>query len=319
MPTSGSKPKDQPVKTIPHRLSPVVALVFALALAFILAARLAAQSPYASSADFAEHARLLRENALMKVEPQVFVPSAAPRYSPYAATTTSLFGRGGDWKQNIITTIFNVGEQPTKNNPTPNHSSSWDSNWESNYGGFDDPEPSHRRGFLPAGFTPRQNPFYVALPYNDVTHGTTKPESKIVIPWFRQAFVQEGHTVCKDHWVAVQHGNRTVYAQWEDCGPFRTDHYQYVFGADRPRPNLNHGAGLDVSPAVRDALGINGTYDVCSWRFCEVNEVPPGPWRQYGDNNHFVNRAMNPNASRVQAGGSYGGYGNTPSGTLFGH
>ena len=65
-----------------------------------------------------------------------------------------------------------------------------------------------------------------------MTRGTTKPEAKVVIPWFRQAYVQEGHTVCKDHWVAIQHGNRVVYAQWEDCGPFRTDHYQYVFGAE---------------------------------------------------------------------------------------
>ncbi len=83
--------------------------------------------------------------------------------------------------------------------------------------------------------------------------------------------------MCKDHWVAIQHGNRVVYAQWEDCGPFRTDHYQYVFGAEVPRPNLNGGAGLDVSPAVRDALGMNATRDVCAWKFVEVNEVPPGP------------------------------------------
>ena len=205
---------------------------------------------------------MLRENALLKVEPQVFVPSAdAHRYS---YRRQPVFARR-PWKENIVTTVFNVGEQPTRNNPTPNHASSWDSNWESNYGGFDDPDPSHRRGFLPAGFIPRQNPFYFALPYNDVTRGTTKPEARVVIPWFRQAFVQEGHTVCKDHWVAIQHGSRVVYAQWEDCGPFRTDHYQYVFGAETPRPNLNGGAGLDVSPAVRDALGMNATRDVCSW------------------------------------------------------
>ncbi len=311
----GYKPNDVPVKSIPHRLLPAgrtVALV--LAVTCLLAATLAAQSPYSSTEDFAEHARLLRENALLKVEPQVFVPSAAPRYNPYAPAGGGLFARG-DWKMNIITTVFNVGEQPTRNNPTPNHSSSWDSNWESNFGGFDDPEPSHRRGFLPAGFTPRQNPFYVALPYNDVTRGATKPEARVVIPWFRQAYVQEGHTVCKDHWVAIQHGNRVVYAQWEDCGPFRTDHYQYVFGADRPRPNLNGGAGLDVSPAVRDALGMNSTRDVCSWKFAEVNEVPPGPWRQYGDNNQFVNRSLNSYPARVQASGSYPA---SASGTLFG-
>ena len=282
---------------------PLVAL-----LALAVTASLRAQSPYSSAQDFEAHARMLRDNVLMKVQPEVFVPSTTPRYSG------ELFSRGA-WKVNIVTTVFNVGEQPTRNNPTPNHSSSWDSNWESNFGGFDDPDPTHRRGYLPATFTPRQNPFYVALPYNDVTRGTTKPEAKVVIPWFRQAFVQEGHTVCKDHWVAIQHGGRVVYAQWEDCGPFRTDHYQYVFGNDIPRMNLNNGAGLDVSPAVRDALGMNATRDVCSWKFVEVNEVPQGPWRLYGDNNHFVNRAMNVSGSRVQGNSGYGG----SSGTLFGH
>jgi hypothetical protein len=50
---------------------------------------------------------------------------------------------------------------------------------------------------------------------------------------------------------------------------------------------LNHGAGLDVSPAVRDYLGLQPT-DVTDWQFAEVRDIPPGPWRSYGDNNHFV-------------------------------
>ena len=177
--------------------------------------------------------------------------------------------------------MFNVGEQPTREQPDAQSFEQLGFQLGIELRRLRRPRPFPPPGlFLPAGFTPRQNPFYCALPYNDVTRGTTKPEARIVIPWFRQAYVQEGHTVCKDHWVAIQHGNRTVYAQWEDCGPFRTDHYQYVFGADRPRPNLNGGAGLDVSPAVRDALEMNATRDVCSWRFVEVSEVPPGPWRQ---------------------------------------
>ena len=104
---------------------------------------------------------------------------------------------------------------------------------------------TQRRNFVPVAFVPRQNPFYVALPYNDVTRGTTKPEAKVLIPWFRQAFVQEGHTVCKDRWIAVARGNRVAYAQWEDCGPFRTDHYQYVFGAETTpaQPEPGRGSG----------------------------------------------------------------------------
>ena len=135
---------------------------------------------------------------------------------------------------------------------------------------------------------PRQNPFYVALPYNDVEGGHTKYEASQVIPWFKQAFVRDGQTVLKGRWLAIRHGNKVCYAQWEDCGPFRTDHWQYVFGNERPRPNLNQGAGLDVSPAVRDYLGL-GNKDACDWKFAEFREVPSsGPWAMYGDNNTFV-------------------------------
>jgi hypothetical protein len=136
-------------------------------------------------------------------------------------------------------------------------------------------------------FIPRQNPFYCALPYNDVTHGQFKPEARLVIPWFKEAYTAPGQSVCWHHWVAVRKGNRTCYAQWEDCGPFRTDHFQYVFGGERPKSNLNRGAGLDVSPAVRDYLGLQPT-DVTDWQFVDVRDVPPGPWRSYGDNNNFV-------------------------------
>ena len=60
-----------------------------------------------------------------------------------------------------------------------------------------------------------------------------------------------------------------------------------MFGNERPKPNLNKGAGLDVSPAVRDYLGMNDT-DVTDWRFVEFSEVPRGPWSTYGENNTFV-------------------------------
>ena len=45
--------------------------------------------------------------------------------------------------------------------------------------------------------------------------------------------------------------------------------------------------GLDVSPAVRDYLGLGAT-SLTDWQFVEVRDVPPGPWRNYGDNNNFV-------------------------------
>jgi hypothetical protein len=192
------------------------------------------------------------------------------------------------WKFGIVTTTFWIGEQPTQNNPVPNHKSSWDGNWARNYGGTDSPDRSRRtRFFTPAGFTPRQNPFYIALPYNDMTSKGHKSEASEVVPWFGEVFENPHKSVCKGRWVAIRRGARVCYAQWEDAGPFRTDHWQYVFGHERPKPNLNKGAGLDVSPAVRDFLGMDDT-DVTDWKFVEFDEVPIGPWAQYGDNNTFV-------------------------------
>ena len=100
----------------------------------------------------------------------------------------SLFGFEGryPWKVNIVTTVFWVGEKPTPNNPVPNTRSAWDVNWVVNYGGFDDPDPGTRRNYIPANFTPRQNPFYFALPYNDVTSGDDEARGAAVIPWFKE-------------------------------------------------------------------------------------------------------------------------------------
>jgi hypothetical protein len=191
------------------------------------------------------------------------------------------------WKKQIVTTVFWIGEAPSANNPVPNRSSSWDKEWSKNYGGFDDPNPARRSDYIPVKFTPRQNPFYCALPYNDKASTGHRPEAPQVVPWFKDAYQGPGVSVCKGRWIEIRKGDRVAYAQWEDAGPFRTDHWQYVFGNERPKPNLNKGAGLDVSPAVRDCLGLKET-DVTDWKFVEFSEVPRGPWAKFGENNTFV-------------------------------
>jgi hypothetical protein len=151
----------------------------------------------------------------------------------------------------------------------------------------DDPAPAHRSNYIPVKFAPRLNPFYCALPYNDKAKEGHRPEAPRVVPWFKEAYQGPAVSTCKGRWIAIRKGNRTAYAQWEDAGPFRTDHWQYVFGNERPKPNLNKGAGLDVSPAVRDYLGLQPT-DVTDWRFVDFSEVPRGPWSTHGENNTFV-------------------------------
>ena len=257
-----------------------------------------AQDPYSSSTDFARYAERLRNSAVGQMQPQTVIPvnpygSNLPPGAPFNPKVPY------PWKTDIVTTIFWVGEPAGQNNPVNNVSSSWDHDWALNFGGMDDPDPANRRNFIPVRFTPRLNPFYCALPYNDVTRGSTKPESRLVIPWYESAFVEEGRSVCQNRWIAIRNprNGRICFAQWSDCGPFRTDHWQYVFGPERPRPNLNQGAGLDVSPAVRDFLELNGN-NTTDWRFVEYRDVPRGPWALYGANNTFAQQGRGP-ADRV--------------------
>jgi len=242
-------------------------LTAVLLLATVLLCQSAEEAP-----DLLAQAKLLRKDAIQKALVPRSFPAGFNRYP---------------WKLEIVATVFWVGESATENNPVHNHMSSWDTKWSANFGGFDNPNPSARINFVPRSFVPLQNPFYIALPYNDVTRGVTKAASRKAIPWFLQAFDKPGRSVCKGRWVAIRHKGRIAYAQWEDCGPFRTDHWAYVFGNERPKPNLNQAAGIDVSPAVRDFLGMSGK-DIVDWKFVEVSSVPPGPWRTHGENNTFV-------------------------------
>jgi hypothetical protein len=249
----------------------------------ILASSLASLAPQVQiqAAEASKYVKKLRESALSPMD--LGRPTTTGLTDPPPRPGADRY----PWKESIVTTTFWIGEAPTKNNPVPNHVSSWDANWAQNFGGTDDPDKTKRADFIPVAFTPQQNPFYVALPYNDLTRNGHKPEAAQVIPWFKQAFTGNGKTVLKGRWLAIRFRGKVCYAQWEDCGPFRTDHWQYVFGNERPKPNLNRGAGLDVSPAVRDFLGMADT-DVTDWKFVEFNEIPSGPWATFGNNNTFV-------------------------------
>ncbi len=235
-----------------------------------------------------------KELPLISTGSQHLVPGALPVARPssslprvFAPTRPRTTYTRFPWKRNIVTTVFWVGETPTRNNPTPNTVSAWDMNWTANYGGFDTPKVSGRDGYRPKDFIPRQNPFYFALPYNDITRTGTKASARAMIPWFKKKFYRSGRTVLKGRWIAIRKGDQVCYAQWEDVGPFETDNYEYVFGDARPRTKGNGGAGLDVSPAVKDYLGFS-TRAICDWRFVDLDEVPDGPWKTWGSNNPFA-------------------------------
>ena len=235
--------------------------------------------------------------------PRVVIPTSQQPIQPVRpapAVAANLY----PWRQNIRATVFWIGEAPTQNNPTPNDKSSWDQRWVENFGGYDDPEPAARVAdhvtgdFRPKKFVPNLNPFYIALPYNDVaSYRSHKPEAAKVIPWFRRAFQGPGKTTLKGRWVQIYHDGRSCYAQWEDCGPWNTEDWQYVFGNQRPKNTSNQGAAIDISPAIRDYLGLQSGEN-CHWRFVEDAQVPYGPWKRYGQQSQLASNGPDLEAKR---------------------
>ena len=129
-----------------------------------------------------------------------------------------------------------------------------DTKWEKNFGGFDDPKRRAVIGYRPAAFVPKLNPFYIALPFNDrVNHKYIKPIVPKVVPWFTLQSVQKGKSCLKGRWVQIVYGNKSCFAQWEDCGPFNTTDWQYVFGNQRPKNSKNQDLTVSFWPQISTA------------------------------------------------------------------
>jgi hypothetical protein len=196
----------------------------------------------------------------------------------------------------VTATVFWIGEPQGNGSSESNAISAWDDAWRAHYGGSDDPSPLRRTadGYFPRDFTPKENPFYVDLPYNDFgDNGDPRPDRLRVVPWAGDYTSQlalfekrrRPFSVLKNRWVKVMREGRVCYAQWEDTGPYRYADAAYVFGANdrRPRSRLAQSAGMDVSPAVRDCLafrGLNNDENKVAWQFVDAEYVPPGPWRR---------------------------------------
>jgi hypothetical protein len=193
----------------------------------------------------------------------------------------------------ITATVFWFGEPKGNGSSENNAVSAWDDDWLKHYGGVDD----HRHvrkpktGYFPA-FTPKENPFYFDLPYNDFrSNGRPRKDRTSVVPWASDlqrelaASKRRGRpfSLLKNRWIRVMRGGKVCYAQWEDSGPYVYDDAAYVFGSDdrRPRSRRANNAGIDVSPAVRDCLnfkGLNNDQNKVDWQFVDRAAVPDGPW-----------------------------------------
>lgn len=174
--------------------------------------------------------------------------------------------------KSTMTTIFWVGEPADSDNAyITNTESYWDEKWQEHYGGVDD--PNCRTGYLPCSFTPKENPFYFALPYAEYDeNGDLKTTAKEV-PWYAK-----GSTLLKNRWIEVRHGEYTCYAQWEDVGPNGEDDFSYVFGKTKPVNTFGEKAGLDSSPALWKCLHMSDN-DITQWAFVDASDVPSGPWK----------------------------------------
>ena len=178
---------------------------------------------------------------------------------------------------NITATTFWVGELADSSNGfIANDVSAWDSKWEEHYGGLDD--PNNRIGYFPASFTPKENPFYFALPYNDFNNaGIRNQNAFTTVYWANEKTWGQNESMCKNVWIQIIKEDKVAFAQWEDVGPFEIDDAQYVFGTGPPLNQINN-AGLDLSPAVRDYLGLTGL-DIVSWQFVKFENILDGPWK----------------------------------------
>lgn len=167
-------------------------------------------------------------------------------------------------------------------------SSAWNPTWAQEYGGCDglgpigrSCRPDPRRpgvGWFPTAMTPKQNPFYVGLPFDDVSDPAAYA-ARERLPWagepeYVRLLDDRAVSLLKNRWVAVTGPARTCYAQVSDSGPGRVADPAYVLHGARHQDQY----GINLSPAVFSCAGLDfetgsGRVD---WRFAD--DVPEGPW-----------------------------------------
>ncbi|UKA59984.1 hypothetical protein [Arthrobacter sp. FW306-2-2C-D06B] len=219
-----------------------------------------------------------------------------PGPSPGPTQSAATAGRY-PWHTGIVSTTFWVGEIfDPKAADGSQVMSTYDSQWMQSYGGCDGvvtngcktEARTQAKGYAPTSMTPKENPFYLDLPYDDVNDPTAFAERASVIPWandpgFAGNAQNRSFSYMKNQWVRIRMGNRECYGQIEDAGPGQYHDKNYVFGSNDARPvNKNfNGAGMDVSPALNGCLGfseLDGESDKVDWQFVPRDQVPAGPW-----------------------------------------
>ncbi|MQA07577.1 MAG: hypothetical protein GEU98_03315 [Pseudonocardiaceae bacterium] len=203
------------------------------------------------------------------------------------------------WHTDITATTFWVGEIFDPHAADGSQViSAYDGQWMRHYGGCDGvvrqdechtEQRTAENGYFPTSMTPKENPFYLDLPFNDVGDPVAFRQRAEVVPWadepeYAQHADDRGFSFMKNRWVEITRDGRTCYGQIQDAGPGEYRDAEYVFGSDDVRPANERygGAGMDVSPALNGCLGfseLNGKNDRVDWRFVDDVDVPDGPWK----------------------------------------
>jgi hypothetical protein len=180
------------------------------------------------------------------------------------------------WRTYILTTEFWIGEGATPISSTTNVQSSWDEEWMQKNRGTD--SPYNRNGYASGSHASTLNPFYCALPFNDLAF-PDKAQNWLPHGWYRRPTEGKQTSACQHRWVEIKNSRGDIcFAQWEDVGPLTYDDAEYVFGGARPRGLGSDHAGLDVSPACYEYLGLNDRNRFTAWKFVDESDVRPGAW-----------------------------------------
>jgi hypothetical protein len=261
-------PKVYPQATAPAQLAPAV----------VPATNLPANLPPAVQAFQEALPRLEAEQASPPMAPQV--KSFFDENPPQEAVGRR-FNNSYPWKNNITATKFWIGESGAA-------ASAWDPHWAHDNGGADN--PLERSGYATGQHASSLNPFYVALPFNDLTHPDLA-QKWLPRGWQREPKDGKPISSCKDRWIEIKNGRGDdCFAQWEDVGPRATDEAAYVFGNEGP--GQDNPPGLCISPAVADYLRLTGDATTpVSWRFVDDQNVRPGAWLKL-DEQAVIYRAL---------------------------
>jgi hypothetical protein len=218
-------------------------------------------------------------------------------FQPWAASGPSMPGQDPKpshrypLHENVRATTFWVGEiyDLSAGVEGQNIASAYDGRWMEHYGGCDgirrdgvcQSEPrTAANGWFPSSMTPSENPFYLALPFDDVNDPVAFAQRN-KMPWagdrgYAGHLLDRHFSYMKNRWVGVTGPGGTCYGQIEDAGPAQYHDFAYVFGRAEPVA----GYGVDLSPALFHCVGLRndagvGTVD---WRFVDV--PPDGPWKR---------------------------------------